>query len=96
MTLLQSIDTLIDNITVRDRQEENIKNSLSNIEGQLKTKDNGPYVDETFINGSWESDTIIRPLSDIDLFAVLNLDEWKDDNNLPSPQSVFRYIISPK
>lgn len=90
MTLLQSIDTLIDNITVTDRQEENIKNSLSNIEGHLKTKDNGLYVDETFTNGSWERDTIIRPLNDIDLFAVLNREKWQDEHgNLPSPQSVL-------
>lgn len=90
MTLLQSIDTLIYNITVTDRQEQNIKNSLSNIEGHLKTKDNGLYVDETFTNGSWERDTIIRPLNDIDLFAVLNREEWKDDKgNLPTPQSVL-------
>jgi hypothetical protein len=93
MTLLQSIDALIDNITVTDRQEENIKNSLSNIEGHLKTKDNGLYVEETFTNSSWERDTIIRPLNDIDLFAVLNREKWQDDKgNLPSPQSVLSKI----
>lgn len=90
MTLLQSIDKLIDNITVTDRQEENIKNSLSNIEGHLKKKDNDLHVAETFTNGSWERDTIIRPLNDVDLFAVLNRDKWEDDaGNLPSPQSVL-------
>lgn len=90
MTLLQSINTLIDNITVTDRQEENIKNSLANIVWHLKTKDNNLHVIETFTNGSWERDTIIRPLNDIDLFAVLNFENWKDSNgNYPSPQSVL-------
>jgi hypothetical protein len=93
MTLLQSIDTLIENITVTDRQEENIKNSLSNIEGHLKAKDNGLHVDETFTNGSWERDTVIRPLNDIDLFAVLCREKWQDEyGNLPSPQSVLTKI----
>lgn len=76
-----------------DRQEESIKNSLSNIEGHLKTKDNGLYIDETFTNGSWERDTIIRPLSDIDLFAVLDREEWQNEyGNLPAPQSVLTKI----
>jgi hypothetical protein len=90
MTLLQSIDKLIENITVTDRQEENITNSLSNIESHLKKSDNDLHISETFTNGSWERDTIIRPLNDIDLFAVLKRDKWEDDNgNLPSPQSVL-------
>lgn len=90
MTLLQSIDVLIDNISVTDRQEENIKNSVGNIEWHLKNEDNELYVDETFTNGSWERDTIIRPLNDIDLFAVLNREKWQDKNgNLPSPQAVL-------
>ncbi len=90
MTLLQSIDTLIENISVTDKQEENIKNSLSNIESHLKEEDSGLHVDDTFTNGSWDRDTILRPLDDIDLFAVLNIEKWKDENgNLPSPQSVL-------
>lgn len=90
MTLLQSIDVLIDNISVADRQEENIKNSVGNIEGHLINEDNELFVDDTFTNGSWERDTIIRPLNDIDLFAVLNRKKWQDEHgNLPSPQSVL-------
>ncbi|MDD5571200.1 MAG: nucleotidyltransferase [Bacteroidales bacterium] len=92
-TLLQSIETLIDNITVTDRQEENIKQSLSNIEGYLKDKENNLSVERTFTTGSYERDTIIRPLNDIDMFAVLKFDDWKDQyGNFPGPQSVLTKI----
>jgi hypothetical protein len=92
-TLLQSIDVLIDNITVTDRQEENIKQSLLNIEGYLNNKDNKLSVDRTFTNGSYERDTIIRPLNDIDIFAVLKFDDWKDEyGQHPNPQSVLTKI----
>lgn len=89
-TLLQSIDKFIDNVSVTDRQEDNIRQSLSNIEGHLKNKENGLGVARTFTNGSYERDTNIRPLDDIDMFAVLKFDDWKDENgNLPNPQSVL-------
>lgn len=92
-TLIQSINQLIDNVTVTDRQEENIKQSLSNIEGHLKNKDNNLSVVRAFTNGSYERDTIIRPLNDIDIFAVLKFDDWKDEyGNLPTPQSVLTKI----
>ena len=90
MTLLQSINQLIDNISVTDRQEENIKNSLSNLAGHLKDKDNDLHITTTFTNGSYERDTIIRPLDDIDTFAVLDAEKWKDEKgSLASPQSVL-------
>lgn len=90
MTLLQSIDEFLANITVTDRQEGSIKSSLSNLNGHLKNKESGLHVKSTFTNGSYERDTIIRPLNDIDLFAVLDFDKWKDNNgNLPDPQSVL-------
>jgi hypothetical protein len=93
MTLLECIRGLIDNISVTDRQEESIKGSLSNLENHLKEEDNNMHVIKTFTNGSYERDTIIRPLNDIDLFTVLDRDEWKDDDgNLPSPQSVLTKI----
>lgn len=90
MTLLQSIDEFLGNITVTDRQEENIKSSLSNLDGHLLDKENDLRVLRTFTNGSYERDTNIRPLKDIDLFAVLDFEKWKDKNgNLPTPQSVL-------
>lgn len=89
-TVLQCIQTLIDNITVTDRQEENIKQSLSNIQGYLKDKESGLSVENTFTNGSYQRDTNIRPLDDIDMFAVLKFDDWKyEDGNLPNPQNVL-------
>lgn len=92
-TLLQCINTLIDNISVSDRQEENIKASLSNIEGYLNDKENGLSISRIFTNGSYERDTIIRPLNDIDIFAVLRRDDWKDQyGQLPNPQSVLTKI----
>ncbi|RXK59205.1 nucleotidyltransferase [Lacibacter luteus] len=90
MTLLQCIQGLIDNISVTDKQEENIKASLSNLEGHLLDKDNGLHILRTFTNGSYDRDTIIRPLNDVDVFAVLDYDKWKDEyGNLPNPQSVL-------
>lgn len=91
-TLLQSIQTLIENITVTDRQEENISSSVNNIISTLE-KDDALYLKESFLNGSYERDTIIRPLHDIDIFAVLKEDDWVDDNgDLPKPQSVLSKI----
>ncbi|HCN48180.1 MAG TPA: hypothetical protein DIT10_03670 [Chryseobacterium sp.] len=91
-TLLQSIQKLIDNITVTDKQEENISASVGNIISTLE-EDGALYLKESFLNGSYERDTIIRPLDDIDIFVVLNEDEWTDDyGNLPNPQSVLSKI----
>lgn len=91
-TLLQSIQSLIDNITVTDKQEENISSSVNNISSTLED-DETLKLKETFLNGSYERDTIIRPLDDIDIFAVLNEEEWKDEyGNLPNPQSVLSKI----
>src|SRR5258706_7306755 len=93
MTLLQCISGLIENISVTDRQEDNIQASLSNLESHLKDKENDLHVSRTFINGSYERDTILRPLDDIDMFAVLNRDKWKDEfGTLPDPQSVLTKI----
>lgn len=89
-TLLQRIDQFIDKITVSDRQEDNISASVSNLTSHLTNKDNNLHVHEVFTNGSYERDTIITPLDDIDLFAVLKEEEWKDESgNLPKPQAVL-------
>jgi len=92
-TLLQCIDGFIDAITVTDRQEDNIKGSVGNLTSTLKADESDLDVRDVFTNGSYERDTIIRPLNDIDLFAVLDRDAWKDKyGNLPSPQSVLTRI----
>jgi len=93
MTLLQCISGFIENISVTDRQEDNIQCSLSNLESHLKDKENDLNIKSTFTNGSYDRDTILRPLDDIDIFAVLNTDKWKDEfGNLPDPQSVLTKI----
>ncbi|MEN5380639.1 nucleotidyltransferase [Sphingobacterium kitahiroshimense] len=91
-TLLQSIKTLVDNITVTDKQEENILSSVNNITSTLESEDK-LYIKEIFLNGSYERDTNIRPLDDIDIFAVLNEEDWVDEyGNLPNPQSVLTKV----
>lgn len=88
--LLQSISEMVDNISVTDRQEETITTSVNNLDSHLTAEKCDLSVNETFTNGSWERDTILRPLDDIDVFAVLNGDEWIDDEGeLPNPQTVL-------
>lgn len=89
-TLLQNIGIFIDKISVTDKQEVNIRQSLSNIEKHLKNKGSNLWVKRTFTNGSYERDTIIRPLNDVDLFAVLDFNSWKDQyGTYPKPQAVL-------
>lgn len=90
MTLLQSINQFVENICVTDRQENSIKTSLDNMYGYLEDKDNELFVDHNFTNGSYDRDTIIRPLDDIDIFSVLNREDWEDEyKQLPKPQAVL-------
>jgi hypothetical protein len=90
MTLLQAIDRFVDDISVTDRQEESIKTSYSNIKSHLEDEDLNLSVAEVFLNGSYERDTIIKPLNDIDIFAVLKHDAYVDEmGQLPKPQNVL-------
>lgn len=92
-TLLQSIQKMIDNISVTDRQEETIDKSTNYLDGHLTKEENDLNIDNTFVNGSYERETIIRPLDDVDIFAVLNQEEWSDEyGNLPKPQAVLTKI----
>ena len=88
-TLLQSIDKFIENITVTDRQEDNIKSSFDNLKTNLMKDESNLSVKEVFLNGSYERDTIIRPLDDIDIFAVIDKDDYADNGLYPNPQSVL-------
>ncbi|MBE9469116.1 MAG: hypothetical protein IMY72_12460 [Bacteroidetes bacterium] len=90
MTLLQAIEKLVENISVTDRQEENIENSFGNLECNLLKEDSNLSVKRVFLNGSYERDTIIRPLDDVDLFAVIEVADYQDEwGNRPNPQSVL-------
>src|SRR5574344_1342739 len=88
-TLLQSINDLIENISVTDRQEENIEASFSNLQTQLTKDESGLSVKEVFLNGSYERDTIIRPLDDVDLFAVIDESEYCVNGVDPNPHTVI-------
>lgn len=90
MTLLQSINQFVENICVTDRQEEGIKTSLDNMYSYLMDEDSGLSVERNFTNGSYDRDTIIRPLDDIDIFSVLKREDWEDEyKQLPKPQEVL-------
>lgn len=92
-TLLQKIKEMIDNISVTDKQEDTINTATNNLYNHLTKNENNLDIDSTFVNGSYERDTMIRPLDDVDIFAVLNRDEWTDDyGNLPKPQAVLTKI----
>jgi len=88
-TLLQSIDQFIDNITVTDRQEDSINASFNNLKNNLMKEESNLSVKEVFLNGSYERDTIIRPLDDIDLFAVIDQTDYAENGLDQKPQSVL-------
>lgn len=88
-TLLQSIEKFIDNITVTDRQEDSIETSFNNLKENLLKKDNALAVKDVFLNGSYARDTIIRPLGDIDLFAIIDHTDYNEYGLPPKPQSVL-------
>lgn len=88
-TLLQSIDEFIENITVTDRQEDNIKASFNNLKDKIMKDVSNLSVQEVFLNGSYERHTIIRPLDDIDLFAVIDESDYSDNGMDPLPQTVL-------
>lgn len=88
-TLLQSISDLIENISVTDRQEANIEASFENLKTCLTKEESGLSVKEVFLNGSYERDTIIRPLYDVDLFAVIDESEYCVNGVDPKPQTVL-------
>ena len=88
--LIKKITEMIEKISVTDKQEDSITTSVENLNNKLTHEECDLYVKETFTNGSWERDTILRPLDDVDVFAVLDKDEWIDeDGNLPNPQTVL-------
>ncbi|KAA6329427.1 hypothetical protein EZS27_021764 [termite gut metagenome] len=88
-TLLQSVDKFVENISVTDRQEANIESSYNNLKDNLLIEDSNLSVKEVFLNGSYERDTIIRPLDDIDLFAVIDEADYSENGQDPKPQTVL-------
>src|SRR5580700_2837226 len=91
-TLLQCIDEFINNISVTNKQEANIKASVGALSDYLEKEESNLYITDTFTSGSYERDTNLRPLDDIDVFAVLDLEKHKVGFNMPDPQSILSKI----
>lgn len=93
MTLLQCIDSLLSKITITDKQTESVSNTYKNIKGYLLNAGNGLHGETVFQNGSYDRDTIIRPLDDIDLFFVLKKDKYVNDwRQLPNPKTILTSV----
>lgn len=88
-TLLQSVEKFIENISVTDGQEDNIDASVKNLNNHLLDENSNLSVQDVFLNGSYKRDTIIRPLDDIDLFAVIDDSDYTNNGIDPKPQTVL-------
>lgn len=89
MTLKFAINEFIGNITVTDKQEESIDASYNNLCKHLTNEESNLSVKEVFLNGSYVRDTMIKPLDDIDVFAVIDKDDYNDNGTRPNPQTVL-------
>lgn len=89
MKLNDAVEKFIENITVTDKQTTVIDGAFNNIESKLKDDKSSLSVKEVFLNGSYVRDTMIRPLDDIDIFAVIDKYDYTDNNERPNPQSVL-------
>lgn len=89
MKLNDAVEKFIENITVTDKQTTVIDGAFNNIESKLKDDKSSLSVKEVFLNGSYVRDTMIRPLDDIDVFAVIDKYDYTDNNERPNPQSVL-------
>lgn len=93
LTLSESITKMVDNISVTDRQEDTITTTIENLDSYLIDEESELYITETFTNGSWERETNIRPLDDVDVFAVLEKSKWLDEEDeLPKPKTVLKNL----
>lgn len=89
MKLNDAVEKFIENATVTDKQTTVIEGAFSNIESKLTDDKSGLSVKEVFLNGSYVRDTMIRPLDDIDVFAVIDKADYTDDDEDPNPQSIL-------
>lgn len=93
LTLSESITKMVENISVTDRQEDTITTTIENLDSYLIDEESELYITETFTNGSWERETNIRPLDDVDVFAVLEKSKWLDEEDeLPKPKTVLKNL----
>lgn len=89
VTLLQSINKFIDNITPSDLQDNVVQSAYDNLEGHLNNDDCPLHIKEVFLNGSYIRGTMIRPINDIDVFAVIDDTDYYVNGSEPNPQTVL-------
>lgn len=94
MTLLESVNKFIDNISITDYQEDNVSGSFSNLKNHLTSTDCKLGIKKVFLNGSYLRKTIIRPLDDIDVFAEFDEQEYCNMYEEPNPQNVLNRFKS--
>jgi hypothetical protein len=82
----QALNELAQQLTVTDRQEAGIRSSVTELEQWLKSSQSPIPVTSLIIIGSYERNTLIPPLDDIDLLAVMHPTVRTQNNN---PQSVM-------
>lgn len=88
-TLLQSVNQFIDNITPSDLQEDVVQGAYDNLKRHLESDDCNLKIKEVFLNGSYIRGTMIRPINDIDVFAVIDDTDYYVNGKEPNPQSVL-------
>ena len=88
-TLLQCINQFIEKITPSDLQEDVVQGSYDNLVGYLTKDDCKLNIKEVFLNGSYIRGTMIRPINDIDVFAVIDDTDYYINGLEPNPQSVL-------
>ena len=98
MTLIKAVDDFIRRITPTDYQEDSIDASFNNLKRILTAEDSPLSVKEVFMNGSYVRRTIIRPIEDIDVFAVIEASDYSKDGFDPKCNTVLdkfkRYLES--
>lgn len=88
-TLLQSVNKFIENITPSDLQDSVVQGAYNNLEAHLNSEDCKLNIKEVFLNGSYIRETMIRPINDIDVFAVIDDTDYYINGKEPNPQSVL-------
>lgn len=89
MTLLQCIGQLLADITITDKQTSSVSTTYNNLKTLLLDSESKLNGERVFQNGSYDRDTIIKPLDDVDIFLVLDRAEYEDGGVLRKPQTVL-------
>src|SRR3990172_3889053 len=94
LTVDQSFQKLLTNLNPTEKQQQQIKTTRETIDSVL-TKDPRIFLhtqkQPSFLTGSYERDTIIRPIHDIDLYVRIHYGKHAKDK---SPRSILLLIAS--